>query len=249
MRAWRRNAALVTAAALITVGCGAPTTAPPKTPAPPAQAPAGLVPVTVQVAPALAAGAVRRRPAGARAARVDDECSGRGSRRPGWRRGRRTARCWCRCRPTARCVKLTPTARPGARSVLLDDLDAPHGLAFAGIDAVRRGKRPGRRLHATPMGRDRPAGRRHGLPDDRSARPRRRLRARAEERRGRIRRRGVLLDRVHRQHLRRRPLRDARAGDDHAHPAAGGPYRGVRARGAQRHRAWRSPRTVRCGRR
>jgi len=129
MRRWRRNAALVTAAALIAGGCSAPRTTPPETPAPPAQEPAGLVSVTVQVDPALA--------------RAPFDVARQALVPPGW-----TMSLWARV-PKARLaawtpdgallvsvpaegkvVKLTP-GRPPRQEVLLADLDAPHGLAFA----------------------------------------------------------------------------------------------------------------------
>ena len=166
MRGWRRNAALVTATALIAGACSTPPESP-KTPAPPAQAPGGLVSVTVQVDPALAEAPFDV----ARQALVP----------PGW-----TMKLWARV-PKARLaawtpdgallvsvpaerkvVKLTP-GDPPRQEVLLDDLDAPHGLAFAGstlyvaesdqIDAYTYadGAATGRRVAAA------------GLPDDRSS--------------------------------------------------------------------------------
>ena len=166
MPGWRRNAALVTAAALIAGACSTPPESP-KTPAPPAQAPEGLVSVTLQVDPALADEPFDV----ARQALVP----------PGW-----TMKLWARV-PKARLaawapdgallvsvpaerkvVKLTP-GDPPRQEVLLDDLDAPHGLAFAGstlhvaesdqIDAYTYadGAATGRRVVAA------------GLPDDRSS--------------------------------------------------------------------------------
>ena len=101
-------------------------------------------------------------------------------------------------------VKLTP--KPGAapqESVLLEGLDQPHGMAFAGSDPLRRRERPGRRLRLRQRSGHQPADRRRRT--SRRAQPRtaRRLRACAEERRRRTRRCGVLLDRFDRQHLRR----------------------------------------------
>ena len=100
-------------------------------------------------------------------------------------------------------VKLTP--KPDAapqQSTLLDGLDQPHGMAFAGstlyvaesdqIDALRLRQRRGHQ----PSNRGRRASRR---PQPRAAR---RLCARAEERRRRTRRCGLLLDRIDGQHLR-----------------------------------------------
>jgi glucose/arabinose dehydrogenase len=162
MRAWRRNAALVTAA-LIAAGCGTP-----QPPAPPAQAPAGLVPVPVEVAPALAQSPLDV----AREVLVP----------AGW-----TMSVWARI-PEARLaawtpdgallvsvpaeakvLRLTPEANsPPRQSVLLDGLNAPHGLAFAGstlyvaesnqVDAYTyaNGTASNRRVVAS------------GLPDDRS---------------------------------------------------------------------------------
>ncbi len=127
MRGWRRSAA--TAAVLIAAACGAPS---PNPPAPPAEAPAGLVPVSVRVPEALA-----QKPFDVpRAALVP----------PGW-----TMAVWTRI-PKARLavwapdgallvsvpadrkvLRLTPDGNnPPHQSVLLDNLDAPHGLAFAG---------------------------------------------------------------------------------------------------------------------
>ena len=166
MRSWRRNAALVTAAALIAGGCSTPRTATPSTPAVPAQAPAGLVSVTVQVDPAMAKAPFDV----ARQALVP----------PGW-----TMKLWARV-PKARLAAWTPDGAllvsvpaegkvvkltPGAtsrESVLLEGLDAPHGLAFAGstlyvaesdqVDAYSYadGAATGRRVVAA------------GLPDDSS---------------------------------------------------------------------------------
>ena len=167
MRAWRRNAALVTAAALITVACGVPTTAPPKTPAPPAQTPAGLVPVTVQVSPALAQAPFDV----ARQALVP----------PGW-----TMSLWARV-PKARLaawapdgallvsvpadgkvLKLTPGA-PLHQEVLLEDLDAPHGLAFAGSTLyVAESDQVDAYTYTDGLATDRRVVA-DGLPDDRSA--------------------------------------------------------------------------------
>ena len=48
------------------------------------------------------------------------------------------------------------------RTVLLDGLDQPHGLAFAGLDALRRGKRSDRRLRLRRRHGHRPADRRGG---------------------------------------------------------------------------------------
>jgi glucose/arabinose dehydrogenase len=125
MRRWRRSA--VAAIALIAAGC----TSTPSPPAPPAQAPAGLAPVTVYVPTELAQPPFDV----ARQALVP----------PGW-----TISVWTRI-PKARLaawapdgallvsvpadgqvLRLTPV-RNGVphRSVLLDGLDAPHGLAFA----------------------------------------------------------------------------------------------------------------------
>ena len=116
-------------------------------------------------------------------------------------------------------VRLTPNGAAPQESVLLDGLDQPHGLAFAGttlyvaesdqIDAYdyADGAATDRRTVAD------------GLPDAKSPELRRRLRARAQERRRRSGRRGLLLDRLDRQHLRRRPRRHPAAGDHHADPA------------------------------
>ena len=76
-----------------------------------------------------------------------------------------------------------------------------------------------------------------GLPDAKSAELGRPVRARAQERRRRSGPRALLLDRVERQHLRRRPRRHAAARLDHADPAGRRPAGGLRPRGAQRHRA------------
>jgi glucose/arabinose dehydrogenase len=134
MRHWRRRAALLTSlVVLIAAACSSTPASPPlKSPAPPAQAPAGLVPVTVQV------------PAG------DDEPPFDVTRQalvpPGW-----TMTVWARIAKArlaawapdgallvsvpadGKVLRLTPNANSSPRqSVLLEDLDAPHGLAFAG---------------------------------------------------------------------------------------------------------------------
>jgi glucose/arabinose dehydrogenase len=166
MRGRRRNTALVAAAALI-AACNSPTTTP-KTPAPPAQAPAGLVSVPVQVDATLAG--------------TPFDVGRQALVPPGW-----TMSVWARI-PKARLaawapdgallvsvpaegkvLKLVPDGSgPPRESVLLDDLDAPHGLAFAGStlyvaesDQVNAytyadGTATGRRVVAD------------GLPDDRS---------------------------------------------------------------------------------
>ncbi|MGE5695228.1 MAG: PQQ-dependent sugar dehydrogenase [Candidatus Sericytochromatia bacterium] len=126
----RRSAALLTAAALIAGGCGTSRDEAPTTAAAPAQNPAGLVAVTVRVDPALAQAPFHV----PRQALVP----------PGW-----TMSLWARV-PKARLaawtpdgallvsvpaegnvLKLTP-GNPQRRQVLLDGLNAPHGLAFAG---------------------------------------------------------------------------------------------------------------------
>ena len=132
---------------------------------------------------------------------------GPGSPAPGWRRGPRTARCWYRCRARGQVVRLAaqwcraarigaarragPAARPGVRRV--------HALC--------RRERPGRRLRLRQRSGDQPAHRRRRAARRQKPRPARRLLARAEERRRRTRRRRLLLDRFHRQHLRRGPRR------------------------------------------
>ncbi len=130
MRGWQRNAALITAAALIAGACSTPRSATPTPPAAPAQAPAGLVSVTVQVDPAMAEAPFDV----ARQALVP----------PGW-----TMKLWARV-PKARLAAWTPdgallvsvpaegkviklAGTPPRESVLLDGLDAPHGLTFAGL--------------------------------------------------------------------------------------------------------------------
>jgi glucose/arabinose dehydrogenase len=125
MRRWGLSAAAV---ALIAAGC----TSPPSAPAPPAQAPAGLVPVTVHVPSEIAQPPFDV----ARQALVP----------PGW-----TISVWARI-PKARLaawapdgallvslpadgkvLRLTPAGNGVPhQSVLLDGLDAPHGVAFAG---------------------------------------------------------------------------------------------------------------------
>jgi glucose/arabinose dehydrogenase len=128
MLGWRRNAGLMAAAAvLIAPACGRH-----QPPAPPAQAPAGLVQVDVQVPAALAQPPFNV----TRHALVP----------PGW-----TISVWSRI-PNARIaawapdgallvsvpadrkvLRLTPDGNsPPRQSELLTDLDAPHGLAFAG---------------------------------------------------------------------------------------------------------------------
>lgn len=127
MRRWRRSAALLTAVALIAGGCSTSRDGAPTTPAAPAQNPAGLVAVTVQVDPALA-----EKPFDVpRQALVP----------PGW-----TMSLWARV-PKARLAAWTPDGAllvsvpadgtvlkltAGKQEVLLEGLDAPHGLAFAG---------------------------------------------------------------------------------------------------------------------
>ena len=157
---------------------------------------------------------------------------------------------WSRCPATGQVVKLTP--KPGAAP---QQSTAPRRAGPAaragvrGFDALRRRERSDRRLrlrqrrgHQPRTVADGPARR----PEPRAAR---RLRARAEERRRRTRRRGVLLDRLDGQHLRRGPHRQSAAGDHHADPAR-------RRAGRSRSRpacatapVSRSRRTARCGRR
>lgn len=165
MPGWRRSAgAVVTAAVLIAAGCSKHESPP----APPAQAPAGLVHVGVQEPATLAQPPFNV----ARQALVP----------PGW-----TMSVWSRI-PKARLaawapdgallvsvpaertvLRLTPDgSQPPRQSVLLDDLDAPHGLAFAGPTlyvaesdqlnayAYKDGAATDRRMVAA------------GLPDDRS---------------------------------------------------------------------------------
>jgi glucose/arabinose dehydrogenase len=164
MLGWRRNAGLMAAAAvLIAPACGRH-----QPPAPPAQAPAGLIQVDVQVPAALAQPPFNV----TRHALVP----------PGW-----TISVWSRI-PNARIaawapdgallvsvpadrkvLRLTPDGNsPPRQSELLTDLDAPHGLAFAGatlyvaesdqLDAYtyKNGVASDRRVVAA------------GLPDDRS---------------------------------------------------------------------------------
>ncbi|MDT5095351.1 MAG: hypothetical protein QOH60_4714 [Mycobacterium sp.] len=120
-------ATVLTTTALIASGCGKPSS-----PAPPAQAPAGLVDVPVQVPATLA--------------QPPFDVAHQALVPPGW-----TMSVWSRI-PKARLaawapdgallvsvpadrkvLRLTPDgSQPPRQSVLLDDLDAPHGLAFAG---------------------------------------------------------------------------------------------------------------------
>ena len=136
----------------------------------------------------------------------------------------------CAQTPESRCCwRAWITTRPGIRR----------------LDAVRRRERPGRRttyadgavttaaLSPRPARCQQPGSARSVCPCPQ------------ERRRGR-RRRGVLLDRLDRQHLRRGPRRDSAARDDHA----GSP----RGRAAHHSRqacetapAWPSPRTARYG--
>jgi glucose/arabinose dehydrogenase len=167
MLGWRTNraaVATVATAALIAAGCGTHDSPP----APPAQAPAGLVDVAVQVPASLAQEPFDA----ARHALVP----------PGW-----TMSVWSRI-PKARLAAWAPDGallvsvpaarkvlrlmpddhQPPRQSVLLDDLDAPHGLAIAGstlyvaesdqLDAYtyKDGAATDRRVVAA------------GLPDDRS---------------------------------------------------------------------------------
>ena len=86
----------------------------------------------------------------------------------------------------------------------------------------------------------RPAHRRRRIcPTRKSPDLRRRVLARAEERRSGTRWRRVLLDRIDRQHLRRGPHRQPAARHDHAGSAGRRARRTVRDRRAQRHRAGR----------
>ena len=63
----------------------------------------------------------------------DGRCRcGRACPKPGWLPGHPTARCWFRCRAPGRYCGLQPTAIGPRESMLLDGLDQPHGLAFAG---------------------------------------------------------------------------------------------------------------------
>lgn len=126
MRAWRHS---VIAAALIAVGCSSSSLTPP---APPAQAPAGLVTVTVGVPQALAQAPFDV----ARQALIPG----------GWaisvwaRLDKARLAAWApdgallvSLPGDRKVIRLTPQGdNPPQQSVLLDGLDAPHGLAFAG---------------------------------------------------------------------------------------------------------------------
>ncbi len=100
-------------------------------------------------------------------------------------------------------VKLTP--KPGAapqESMLLEGLDQPHGMAFAGSTLyVAESDQIDTYDYANGAATNRRSDRRRA---SRRAQPRtaRRLRACAEERRRRTRRCGLLLDRLDGQHLR-----------------------------------------------
>ena len=145
-----------------------------------------------------------------------------------------TEACWFPCRAVGRWLRLEPSGAGTRLSVPLDGLDQPHGLAFSGstlyvaesdqIDAYdyADGAATNRRTVAA------------GLPDARSPDLRRRVRARAEERRRRPGRRGVLLHRLDGQHHRRRPHGEPAARHDHADPARRRARSAVRDRRAQR---------------
>lgn len=131
MQGWQRSAAFV-AVACLAAGCSSSPPPAPTSPAPVAQAPAGLVPVPVQVAAGL-----EQEPFDApREALIP----------PGW-----TMTVWARVEkarlaawapdgsllvsvPDAgQVMRLTPDPGGSARQdVLLDGLNQPHGLAFAG---------------------------------------------------------------------------------------------------------------------
>ena len=163
-------------------------------------------------------------------------------RTPGWRRGRPTARCSCRGPARARSCGSPRRRRHG-------HLDRPAQRAHPAArprlrrhHALRRGEQPDPGLHLRGGRGDRPApGRRRPsrLQVQSAGRP---VRARAQERRRRSGPRALLLDRVERQHLGRRPRREAAASLDHADPAGRRSAGGLRPRGAQRHRARRRAR-------
>ena len=70
---------------------------------------------------------------GAHPGGLDDLGLGRRPTTPGWRRGRPTARCWCRGPARARWSGWPRSGRDGHLvTVLLDGLTQPHGLAFDG---------------------------------------------------------------------------------------------------------------------
>src|ERR1700756_442149 len=126
MRGWLRKAAIPAAVAVMTAACS---TAPP---APPAAAPRGLVPASVQVTKDLAGSPL--------------DVPRQALLPPGW-----TIAVWARI-PKARLAAWAPDGAllvsvpfdrkvlrlmpdpsgPPHQTVLLDDLNAPHGLAFAG---------------------------------------------------------------------------------------------------------------------
>jgi glucose/arabinose dehydrogenase len=125
MRGWRRNAALAAVIALMTSACDKPS-------APSAAAPTGLVSTTVRVTTDLATSPL--------------DVPRQALLPPGW-----TIKVWARI-PNARLAAWAPDGAllvsvpanrkvlrlapdptgPPQQTVLLDDLNAPHGLAFAG---------------------------------------------------------------------------------------------------------------------
>ncbi len=153
----------------------------------------------------------------------------------------------------ARCRRGRPPD-PGRRGH--GDVHRPprraHPAARAGLrrhDTLRRRERPdpGLRLRVR-NGDGRPhRGRRPARREDRRAR--RGLRARAQERRRRARPCALLLDRLQRQHLRRRPGRHAATRHDHARPAGRRRPAGLHPRGAERHRPRGRPRRLGVDRR
>ena len=134
-------------------------------------------------------------------------------------------------------VRLTPDGRGTATvSVLLDGLNQPHGLTFAGTTLyVAQSDRVDAYSYAGGAA-DRPAARRHRAARREEPGPEGPVRARAQERGRRSRRGGLRVGRVDRQHLRGRPRRDPAPGVDPARPARWRRARAVRGGGAQRDR-------------
>ena len=167
---------------------------------------------------------------------------GPGCREPGWRPGHPTGHSWCRCRPPVRssrshrspaarpspgsCSRGSPAARPGVRRLTRSTSPRATGSMPT---PTPRGAATDRRTVAPD------------LPDAKSPDLRRRLCARAQECCSGTRWGGVLLDRLHRQHLRRGSHRDTAARDDHAGSARRRAGRAVRDRRTQRHRAGHRP--------
>ncbi len=214
---------------------------------PPTTAAQGLELVTVRVDPDLGPGTVRRTALQASGSGGLDTVGGRRSlKAQAGRRGLPTAPAGVPC-PAAvqvRSLDATDAATAGSRS-LLDGLDQPHGLAFAGttlyvaesdqVDAYDYADGAGDHRRTVAA----------GLPDAKSPDLHGAYAHALEERRRRARRRGVLLGRVDGQHLRRRtaPPTPPRATIMRVPPGGGPASRSPTACATAP--AWRSRPTVR----